>query len=524
MAKWQKGQSGNPAGRKPGSTSYKAMVQSAFIDIMESKMQVGKQTIPYYQAFLENLKVAALKPDSKAFQFIAERLLTENVLEEIDASLNKAKREDLDFLSYRIHKQCFDIQQKILLSKEKKIYLMAGRRAGKSEVIKKKIAEVLCLKPDSKVLYIGKTSFTAIEQIFNGIKDIIKDLSFEIDEERRNEGYIKLANTSELFIKGNTTTEDREKLRGFKWDLAIIDEVQSQKGLPYLINDIIEPALVDRAGQLILAGTGPRVAGTYWEELWKKNGPNTLCLNWNLTNNPFIPDHQNVLNKIKEEKGLTDSSPLFEREYLGKISYDMDALVFRLTPDNYYTDAELDAWINTQPITDIKFSAGLDYGWSDADGFAITMFSTTKPEKFLLYEYKGNRTGITELADKIREGINFINTRFSNIPDRHFYIYSDAGGAGKKISYELSTQYNLPCLDAYKVDKDFQVEMLQEEVRTGHLKVREGSPFADEALKTVFARNDRDELTRVIDDDVFHPDLMDAIRYSLSTIWVNYRK
>lgn len=519
---FKKGQSGNPAGRKPGSTSYKQLVQQGFVDIMESKMQVGKTTIPYYQAFLENLKVAALKPDSKAFQFMAERLLTADVLEDIDNRLNRSKREDKDFLTYRIIKDCHDFQQRVLLSKEKNIYLMAGRRAGKSEADVRKAVYTAIEREDARVLLIGLSFTRCIEVFWQPITDLLNLIGIDLTTHSRSEGTIKLANNSEIHFHGNTTVDERDKIRGSKWDVVIIDEVQNQKALPILINEIIEPTLLDRRGQLILSGTGPKVRGTYWEELWTNY--KALKLNWNISDNPFIPDYEKVLEEIKKEKGLTDSSPLFLREYLGKISYDDDALVFRLTPDNFYTDAELDTWINTQPITDIKFSAGLDYGWSDADGFAITMFSTSKPEKFLLYEYKGNRTGITELADKIKEGINFINTRFSNIPDRHFYIYSDAGGAGKKISYELSTQYNLPCLDAYKVDKDFQVEMLQEEVRTGHLKVREGSPFAEEALKTVFARNDKDELTRVIDDDTFHPDLMDAIRYSLSTIWVNYRK
>ena len=66
--------------------------------------------------------------------------------------------------------------------------------------------------------------------------------------------------------------------------------------------------------------------------------------------------------------------------------------------------------------------------------------------------------------------------------------------------------------------------MLQEEIRTGNLKVDPDGVFADESLKTVFARNEKDELTRVIDDDIFHPDIMDAIRYALSLIWVNYKK
>lgn len=515
----------NRGGRKAGTASYRSMIQEAFVDIMSSKMQVGKQSVPYYQAFLENLKIAALKPDSKAFTFMAERLLAENVLDDIDRQLNKSKREDRDFLAYRVLKDCHDFQQKVLLSKDRYIYLMAGRRAGKSEADVKKAVSTAIDREDARILLIGLSFTRCIEVFWQPIVQLLGDLGIEVLSHNRSEGTLKLNNNSEIHFHGNTTVDERDKIRGSKWDVVIIDEVQNQKALPILINEIIEPTLLDRKGQLILSGTGPKVRGTYWEELWTNN-VNALKLNWNISHNPFIPDYEKVLEDIKRDKGLSDTSPLFLREYLGKISYDDDALVFRLTPDNYYnTENEITQWINSQPVTDVKFSAGLDYGWSDADGFVITMFSTSKPEKWILWEHKSNRTGITELADKIKEGIAYINTNpiFQCIPDRHFYIYSDAGGVGKKVSYELSTQYGLPCLDAYKVDKDFQIEMLQEEVRTGHLKVRENGPFAAEALKTVFARNEKDELTRLIDDDVFHPDLCDAMRYSLSLVWINYK-
>lgn len=523
---YQKGQSGNPAGRPAGVKSYKTLMQEAFVNVMNSPTKSGQQTVPYYIAFLDKMKKAALEPGSKANLFFANLLLQDDVLDDIDRQLNKSKREDIDFLSYRVWKTCHDMQQKILLSKEKFIFVMAGRRAGKSEGNKAKAEEIAITTPDARILIIGLSFTRALEIYWNPLIDDFNTMGIDIAEQRRTEGLIKLSNGSEIHMVGNTTVDERDKLRGSKWHLVIIDEVQSQKALPVLIEEILEPTLLDYQGQMMLTGTGPKIRGTYWEQLWTNMNKKAARFNFNLRDNPFIPNHEKVLDDIKKEKGLTDTSPLFQREYLGQISYDDDALCFRLTDANSLDKNEMMKWINSQPITDIKFSAGLDYGFTDADGFAIIMFSTSKPEKWIIFEHKGNRSGITELADKIKSGIEFVNTdpMFKQIPDKYFYIYSDAGGAGKKITYELATQYGLPCLDAYKIDKDFQVEMLQEEVRMGNLKINPSGVFADECLKTVFSRNDKDELTRVIDDDVFHPDIMDAIRYALSLIWVNYKK
>jgi hypothetical protein len=520
---FKKGQSGNPAGRPVGSTSYKALIQGAFVDIMNSKVKQGSTTVPYYVAFLENLKKAALIPGSKEAMYMADKLIQDGVLDDIDKHLNRSRREDTDFLSYRIIKDCHDMQQKILLTKEKYIFCMAGRRAGKTDGAVRKVEDTVLTKPDARVLIIGLSFTRCLELFWQPLMDGFNNLGIEISEHRRTEGLMKLQGGQEVHFCGNTTVDERDKIRGSKWDLVIIDEAQSQKALPILMEEIIEPTLLDRRGQLMLMGTGPKVRGTYWEELWTGT-KKAFRLNWSIKDNPFIPDYENVLETIKTEKGLTDKSPLFQREYLGQISYDDDALVYRLTPANYFHDGDIANWINSQPVTDIKFSAGLDYGYIDSDGFAIVMFSTSKPERWIIFEHKGNRTGITELADKIKVGMEYVNSNplFKQIPDRHFYIYSDSGGAGKKISYELAKEYGLPCLDAYKADKDFAIEQLQENVRTGNLKVREGGHFADECLKTVFARNEKDELTRKVDDECFHPDILDSVLYAMRFIDINY--
>jgi hypothetical protein len=411
----------NRKGRPPGSQSFKAQVQEAFVDILGSKQ--GNST--YLSEWLEIFKKEALNPESKHFAFLGDRLFQQDVLTEVDNYLNKEKRENQDFLSYRIYKLAFDVQQQILSSMKKLILLMAGRRAGKTDVHQKKIVDTLVSKHDAKVLYIGMTLTTAINQIYNGVLELLDYLGVEPDEKRRNEGYIKIGE-AEFFIKGNTTTDEREKLRGFKWDLVIIDEAQSQKSLPYLINDIIEPALVDRRGQLIISGTGPRVRGTYWEEgLWNNSQENLDCLalNWNMTQNPFIEDHKGVLEEIKQKKGLTDNSPLYIREYLGKISYDDDALVYRLTDKNYYTDEQLKQWIETQPVTDLHFSSGLDYGFEDADGYAIVLHSDSDDTIWLVHEYKERRTGVSTLVEEVQKGIKKVEAL--PVQDKHFYIHAD---------------------------------------------------------------------------------------------------
>lgn len=529
MAKhlFQKGEVQPGAGRPKGSKHYKTLMQEAFIKILETENKIknpGKtaMTQSYYQNFLETAMAQALRnPNSKAGMFLLERLIEPGVLDAIDSTLNKSRREDTDFQLYRILKQGFAIQQQILMDLNKKIIIMAGRRAGKTDVIKKKIGSVLLTKEDAKVLYVAKTISVGMQQVFEGVMDLLNDFNNPVIESNRTEGRIKLSNNSELFIRGNSSTEEREKLRGFRWDLAIIDEAQSQTALPYLINDVIEPALIDRKGQLFIAGTGPRVRGTYFETLWTEVDTfKASRYNWNLSDNIFIEDYEKVLDSILEEKHLTKDSPLFIREYLGKLAFDIDALVVRLEPPNFYEDKEMIQWIQSQPRSDIKFTAGLDFGFVDSNAFVIVMYSEKKNERWIVYEYKEAGTSSEALAKAVKKGIEYINTdsKFYEIPTKFFYIYADS--ANQQLIYDFFTQYKLPVQNAYKANKDFAYELLQEETRKGFIKTKRGSIFEDEAMKTVYARNDADNLTRVVDDDLFHPDLMDALLYSLRSVWM----
>ena len=521
------GVSGNPAGRPPGVISVKRQIQEALLAVLAKPTTVGtgkdKTTTTTLSAFIDTFLAAGLtNPEGKAGLFLAEKVMTGDMIDKLDSVLNASKKEDKEFISYRIYKKCHDIQQEIMRSSARRICLMAGRRSGKSEVTKHKSAEVALLIDNARVLYIAKTVDIGMKQFFNDTVKIIQDNGGTVIKTDRSSGVITLDNGSEIHVRGNNSSADRENLRGGKWHLVIIDEVQSQPNLLYLINDIIEPMLVDYNGQLILCGTGPKSKGTHWEFLWNSESKQMKKWNWNLSQNPFIINYEKVLDKIIEEKGLTLDSPLIQREYLGLIAYDTDAMVFRLEDKNYFTDAELMTWIDSQPIDDLKFSSGLDFGYEDADGFSIILYSKTRPEKFVIYEYKARRTGITDLVTAIQNGLSYIKNDpiYQPIPDtnKFTYIHYDTGGAGKKIGSEFKSQYQLPTLGATKHNKKMAIELLQEECRTGNFKVRRDGPFADESLKTIWARDDNDNLTREFDES-YHPDIVDSTLYALRPIW-----
>ena len=518
------GVSGNPKGRPPGK-SFKSRIYEIIRDHV-----TDEEILANALAFL---KTAREDQRSWQAQRYADWFYGPDLVEKVDAWMDRGEKYEKDLLAWRLRKHTFDSAQRILDSMEKLQIHMAGRRGGKTDTAARWLVEPLVTIEGARCLYMGLTLTKAMEQIWDVVLKLIDELGFRVEEKSRIEGRIRLSNGSLFQVAGNSSVDERSKQRGFKWHRVVIDECQSQKALPQLHDEIFGPTLLDYSGSLMFLGTGPRVRGTYWEELWTdirsdgtRIGRGALRFNWNAGDNPFIPDNGHVLQKVREEHGWTETNPTYIREYLGQIAYDDDALVWRLNDSNYYTDDDIAKWITGQPVTDIRFSSGLDYGFEDADGLAIICYSTSRPESFLVYEYKARRSGVKEVAEAVRKGIEYVKTSplFRSVTNKDFYVHADTGGAGKKISFDLSTVHHLPIQEAFKANKDMAVELLQDEVRRGLFKVRRGGAFDDEALKTVFARNDREELTRIIDDETYHPDVADAILYAKRPIQLFTRR
>ena len=521
-----KGTSGNPAGKPPGASSYRTKVQNAFIDALEKKGP-GKAGKANFQKFLETfMDEAVAHPDGRAAAFVAERLFSGNILQEIDATLQRDRRADLAFLKYRIRESCFDVQQQILDTKQKVIMLMAGRRAGKTEVDIRKAAQV-ALTPHSIVLFVGLTYTRCMDLFWNPLNDLVKEYSIGITREARNEGVLVLDNGSEFHFVGNSTVTERDKLRGGKYDLVIIDEAQSQPALAYLIESVLEPTLKDKQGTLLISGTGPRVRGTRWGFLWNEREKfPALRLNWNMTDNPYMPDCKSILATTRAEKGWTEDNPVYVSEYLGKECFDDDALCFRLTESNFFTRPQLAEWVKGQPPSDIKFVAGIDYGFVDSTAVSLLCYSIHKEGVYLIYENKFNRSGVTEVIKALDDCIMAMGDPvFANVPQQNKKLlgYADTAGGMQSVTLEMIRHgYNI--LSAIKDNKAFAIEQLQEEVRRHTLKVEQAGPFADESLRIIFARDEASgNLTREIDDS-YHPDSMDSLLYAFRHIWTSYPK
>ena len=467
----------------------------------------GNTEDPYYKRFLEKyIKMGLEKPTSLAGEKIAGILLKDNAIEALDEMTDKALAKDIDFYQFRLQKRLFKRQKDVFNDfTSPRIAVMCSRRSGKTEDNGDIINRVAAI-PDSPILYINLTFDNAIQQMYNRVLQEAERAELLISKESKSSGFIQYANGSTVSLKGNKDRSEADKLQGGKYRLVIIDEAQSQCNMTYLIDTIIRPMLADYAdSQLILTGTPPRRKGTYFEAAF--NNVKWTTYNWNMFENPFIPDPDKVIQDICDEKGITRDSAFIQREFYGKIVYDTEAQVFK--DYKVYKGAIPNDFIPTHIYT------GVDFGFADYNGIVTMAANVEQKRAYVIFERKFNKATVSMIVDAVREGFEdgkrFIIERNPNADLSNCQIFTDTNE--KSITYELSQTYGLPAYCAYKYDRALAFETLAEWCRTGRILNIEGGEVANEFEQTLYKRDDLDNITSELDDG-FHPDITMALLYA----------
>jgi len=483
----------------------------------------------FLRKYMKSFKRAAIEdPDSVPSKVVAQLIFQKGLLDDIDKQMSKTLATNRDFQLYRIRRLAFSKQQRVLDSKSRSKGIMAGRRSGKTEVNVFEALQKQIDRPGARVVVIGLTIMKTIEIYWDRIVKYLDELdyAYEVDNELHK---IILSDTGGVIqFGGNANKAEREKYLGQYWDLIIVDEAQSQPGLKYFIESVLKPMLIDTRGELMLTGTGARTPGTYWEEFYNDDSGDNFRINWNAGDNEILQERYggiDVLKAIRDEMNYDEESAIYKREILGLSVYDTDALVFRMDARHKYTDAEFLAWKAKQNPNDIRFTAGLDWGFSDAAGFVIICYSGTSNLRWVVYEHKAYGQAPSELAPEVKKGINYVTTDpiFEGLPYRAFNIYCD--DSRPDLIREFRTVYGLTVIPATRADKDGLVSNVRRDARKMWIRVREGSELYEESQRTVFERSEQNGLplnfvTGIIDDSVYHPDVMFAYGYGIrSEIW-----
>lgn len=331
---------------------------------------------------------------------------------------------------------------------------------------------------------------------------------------------ISFSNGSNIILAGLDDKERVDKILGQEFSTIYINESQD---IPWTTIKTLMTRLSQKVGcdikficdlnptstihwtyKLFIQGVNP-------ESLLKQTGSTYGFIQMN--------PHDNKENLVAGyiEKQLENLTGSYRNRFLlGEYSTNSDLKVFN--PPDYYDWQEFITWVNGR-WDQMKYVAGLDLGFQDADAHVILGYINGCADVWLLKESKQRRQKLEDLAKTILEDRNWLRANCQNVQEISTYcdtitVRHGREGDQKKNWSELSRLYGIDNLrPAFKRDKSVGVEILIDDINSGRLHVPRNGPFADEIEKTVWRKNINEEIERIIDDEIFHPDLLDAILY-----------
>lgn len=380
---------------------------------------------------------------------------------------------------------CFPKQRAFIQDPHRGKAALCTRRAGKSYGVA--AAHCIALLQGGNGAYIAPTAKQARRIMWHGragLKAVAR--RFKIDADSHPQYGVEFNNTelivtcrgnqASVMLGGAETQDDCEKFRGEAYKLVTIDEPASFKAhLDYLLDEVLEPTLLDEDGTLALVGTPGRVlAGKFYEITSGQKGPpadddvdedvklaDWSVHHWSVFDNPYLKNATTFLARVFRRHGwnATDPPPRAQREYGGKWVRETETLCYP------YADANL---VDALPGGhEWRYVKGLDLG---VMAIEVVAYAPTHPAVYFVEGWKKN-VGLSSLADKMRE----FDWRYPNAP-----WMGDYGALGKQIIDEFNLRYKFGIRAAEKRDKAAYMEALAEDLRAGRAKVVRGNPILAE--------------------------------------------
>lgn len=408
----------------------------------------------------------------------------------------------------------FDKQLEVFRSEALNKVAVCGRRAGKTTLDARLLLDAAIQHPqrgddESITAFVGPTKNQAKRLVWGRIQTVAQKFSIPLTL-NATDLIIRLDNDAQIWIMGADDNRDVDRLRGFAFRRVIIDEAQAV-GADFddLVEDVLDPALAEFEGDLILTGTPNAACVGYFHDA------STGCLldasgqeqwqsfAWTVLDNPAFPlwareqDWRSRAAAWLEEKCRTKNwdktHVTYLREWLGQWIRDEGALVYRYDPArNHSPMGELPAGHDWQTVL------GIDLGTRDAFAQVVWAWCDDLPDLYLVAAQKWVGLGVNEWAMKIKLW-----------QERHDPVstVADRGGLGGAIIDDINKRYGLSIKGAEKKEKLAAIEQMNSDWRASRIWADRGSPYTLEMCRVQWDENRKKE------DPRFPNDLSDAGLY-----------
>lgn len=383
---------------------------------------------------------------------MSKRLISSTALER-ELARRKAKLSP-DFFD----NGAFPLQEQFIRSESRFKALFATRRFGKSYTGGLHLAKTAYDNPGSTVLYIALTRDSAYKIMWrNVIKKINKkyNLGMKFNNTQLS---ATLPNGSVIYLMGvDSNEEEKDKLLGQKYKLAVIDECASYTiDLRHLVYGILKPAMADENGSIVMLGTpGNLTTGLFFDVTTGKE-PGWEVVRADTKDNPFMREAwaREIAELTSNQPYIVDT-PMFKQMYLGQWVVDEDALVYKFNPErNTYATLPMYA------KGDWQYILGVDLGYEDDSAFAVVAFHEWDKHLYIVDVFKQKHMDITDVANKIKE-----------LQAKHTVHKVVIDGANKQAVEEIQKRHGIPLIAADKRGKEDFIEIMNAELIQGKVLV-----------------------------------------------------
>lgn len=409
---------------------------------------------------------------------------------ELTRKLLAAKREQerektpLYALQHHPERYLFDRQMQVLGSSSRRRSILTSRRAGKTTLLAYFLVRKILENPGLNIPYVCMTREAGRNILWPVIFEICEKLGVTV-RGNTNSGDLTFPETrNRILVRGLDNDSQLNKLRGNKFPGAVIDEAQHLGGdLSGFIDDVLEPALLDLGGEILLCGTPGEIPVGPFYEITEGGRPGWEVFRWTLRDNPFLlagnaqfSDADELLADIRRSKGWTDKNPTYQREYCGIWAASNDIAVYELKPGSVCPEGEL-----PPPEADDQWCLGIDLGYQSDSAFVVMRFNRRTGQMWAVDSHSQGKMLVGDVARKIKA--------YSEQYDLSFTV-ADAGGYGQSIVQALRLDYAMHVLSAEKDDKAGIIRRLNDALATHRLRISDACVhLVDQMSKLQWSRS-----------------------------------
>lgn len=350
-------------------------------------------------------------------------------------------------------------------------------------------------------------------------------------EVRAAELALSFSNGSRVDLFGADDERAIHKQRGLAKHLYWVDEAQDFRYLGEFYRAVVAPSLADYDGECWLTGTPSRDLAGMFYEVTRDDQP---LPGWEVhafaqVDNPHFgatPEERwaRAAESARRENGWSEEDPDFQREYLGRwvasdarwvyAVHGVPAHQLVYAPQRLAADGFLDLRAAMRDLPgasegrDYFVAMGCDLGTKDDFAVVLWAWSLRDPVLYELGAWKRPGLDYDEMAAYL------VAARRQVVIGT---VVADAGGGGKPAvmgwSKKWADRYQVPIIEATKPNKEVAINQLNADLRTGRIRLRDGSPLLREWLAHRWAPK-RSATGRQVEDPATPNHCADAALYA----------